>query len=255
MKTIITSPYEPTPEIQSKDGIRAYVLKLKKLTRSDLCTELSNVMAAKHNQMMIPTGIDKTLEKQQIVTDLTDKAVFICILEFGHEFILGYGDGDIRQFNELVNKVDEEVAQQDMDPDKHGNIMLRKLSESLKLHRLSLTVDEEASLVGALRYMIESPDDYVHQYEFYGENTYIHNKIDIIVTLKNKYEKNVMNLGGTEIHYSNEELLVIWTVINIMVQIIDNGDDESEKKEHADIFSGLLHKFAPLTAIAEKDIS
>ena len=132
MTTVITPPENPTPELQSEEGIRIYVSKLQRLTRSDLCAELSNVMAAKHNLMMIPVGVDKALEKQKVVTDLTDKAVFICILEFGHEVVFDYGGRDIQKFNELVNKIDEEVAQQDMDPDQHGSIMLRKLSEYLQ---------------------------------------------------------------------------------------------------------------------------
>ena len=98
------------------------------------------------------------------------------------------------------------------------------------------------------------PDAYVNQYEFYGEDTYSHNKMDIIVNLKKKYDQEAADiLNSTDIQYSNEEILVIWTVINIMIQHIGN-DDESEK-EQADVFSSLMQKFAPLTAIAEKDIS
>lgn len=122
------------------------------------------------------------------------------------------------------------------------------------MHSLNLTFDEKASLAGALHYMIEYPDAYVNQYEFYGEDTYLHNKMDIIVTLKKKYDQEATDfVNSTDIHYSNEELLVIWTIINIMVQHI--GNDDESKKEQADVFSSLSHKFAPLTAIAEKDIS
>ena len=122
------------------------------------------------------------------------------------------------------------------------------------MHSLNLTLDEKASLAGALHYMIEYPDAYVNQCEFYGEDTYSHNKMDIIVTLKKKYEQEAANfLNSTEIHYSNEEILVIWTVINIMVQHI--GNDDESKKEQADVFSSLMHKFAPLTSIAEEGIS
>ena len=89
-------------------------------------------MAAKHNQMMIPTGLDSHIENQKIVTDLTDKAVSICILEFGEQIIFEYGGRDIRQFNGLVNKIDDEVAQYDMDPDQHGSTILSKLREILR---------------------------------------------------------------------------------------------------------------------------
>jgi hypothetical protein len=129
------------------------------------------------------------------------------------------------------------------------------MSEILKNKQLvhSLTPKEKASLAGALRYMMEYPDVYVSQYEFYGEDTYLHKKMDIIVTLKKKYDQEAANiLSSTDIHYSNEELLVIWTIINIMIQVI--GDDES-KKEHADVFKSLMQKFAPFAAKAENGVS
>ncbi|MDT8453490.1 MAG: hypothetical protein RQ936_12355, partial [Gammaproteobacteria bacterium] len=92
------------------------------------------------------------------------------------------------------------------------------MSEIFKNKQLvhSLTLDEKASLAGALHYMMEYPDVYVNQYEFYGEDTYLHNKIDIIVNLKKKYDQESASIiSSTDIHYSNEELLVIWTIINI----------------------------------------
>lgn len=147
MTTVITPFLNPIPEIQTEEEVRTYVLKLQKLTRSALCTELSNVMTAKHNLMMIPMEADKALEQQKIVTDLTDKAVYICILEFGHEVVLDYGDRNIRLFNELVNKIDEEVGQQYMDPDQHGSIMLLKLSESLKNNDESDRLNTEIRLI------------------------------------------------------------------------------------------------------------
>lgn len=147
MKTVITSPYIPVAEIQSEEGVSAYVSKLQKLTRAEFCTELSNVMAAKHNLIMIPAGADKALEKQKIVTDLIDKAVYICILEFGHEVILGYGGRDIRKFNILINKIDGDVAQKDMEPDQHGSVLLSKLSEILKTNDESKRLNKGLRLV------------------------------------------------------------------------------------------------------------
>ncbi len=151
MTTVITSPHNPIPEIQTEEEVHTYVLKLQKLTRSEFCAELSNVMAAKHNLMMIPDGADKALEKQTIVTDLTDKAVYICILEFGHEVVLDYGGRNIRLFNELVKKIDEEVAQQDMDPEQHGSIMLRKMSEILKINYKSDRLNTETKLIDVIK--------------------------------------------------------------------------------------------------------
>lgn len=67
-------------------------------------------MAAKHNKMVIPSGISSFSETQKVVTDLTDKALTICIVGFGRESILNYCNQDVRKFNELVNKIDSEVA-------------------------------------------------------------------------------------------------------------------------------------------------
>jgi len=132
----ITSPENPTPELQSEAGVLNYQAKASELTLPDLCIELSNVMAAKHNQMQVPLGLRNHLENQTIVTDLTDKAVVICFVHFGQPKVLEYCGGDLRKFNALVNEVDEEVAQQDMKPAQHGSIMLGILGERLKLDLL-----------------------------------------------------------------------------------------------------------------------
>jgi len=131
-KEILTSLHNPFPEVQSEEGMRHYLFKVSKLTRSDLCIELSNVMAAKHNLMIFPSGINEASEKQEKVTDLTDKAVLICFNEFGQDVIFNYGNRDIRVFNELVNNIDEEVAQENLYPAKHGDKILQKLSQVLK---------------------------------------------------------------------------------------------------------------------------
>lgn len=131
-KIIITSPVNPEVEVQSEEGLLNYFSKISKLSHSDLCIELSNVMAAKYNLMIIPAGINEFQEKQQVVTDLTDKAIAICILKFGQSVVFGYKDGDLRSFNELVNTIDEEVASLNLNPMKHGCILLEKLKEKLE---------------------------------------------------------------------------------------------------------------------------
>ncbi len=129
MSTIITSPIEPTPELQSDEGASIYLSKLSELSRSDLCAELSNVMAAKHNLMMVPTRATEAIEKQMIISDLTDKAAIICILEFGKSVVFGWGNGDIQQFNALLNDFDQEIAKQDRDPSDHGHCLLYALNK------------------------------------------------------------------------------------------------------------------------------
>ena len=132
-KIVITSPDKPTPDLQSEEGARNYYAKVLKLNRLDVCIELSNVMAAKHNKRLVPSGLLNYSENQTIVNDLTDKAAVICFVQFGQSTILEYGSGDLRQFNALVNKVDKEIAQQDLEPVLHGNTMLEILGERLKL--------------------------------------------------------------------------------------------------------------------------
>ena len=128
---IITSPSQPTPELRTEKGAQNYVSKLSKLTRSDLCAELACVMAAKYNVMSGQIAFNDRTATQEIATDLTDKATVICMLEFGQSVVLGYAGSDLSQFNELVNNVDNEVAQQNLNPDQHGDLLLSKLGEHL----------------------------------------------------------------------------------------------------------------------------
>ena len=132
-KIIFTPPFDPAPEIQTAEDGQNYYAKVVQLDHQDLCIELSNVMAAKHNKRLVPSGLLNYSENQTIVTDLTDKAAVICFVQFGQSTILEYGSGDLRQFNALVNEVDKEVAQQDLEPVLHGNTMLEILGERLKL--------------------------------------------------------------------------------------------------------------------------
>lgn len=130
-KTVLTSPISTVPELQSAEGLRHYLLRLSKLSHSDLCLELSNVLAAKHNLMFLPSHPKELKETQEKVTDLTDKAVAICMHEFGQEIIMNYGNRDLTKFNELVNTIDAEVAQENLYPEQHGRKMLNKLRQAL----------------------------------------------------------------------------------------------------------------------------
>lgn len=132
MSTIITCPFEPIPELQSEDGVLLYLSKLSKLSPQELCSELSNVMAAKHNQMIHPAGLNEYQQKQTIVTDLTDKATAICMHQFGQASVIGAFGSDLRQLNELINTLDEQVAQHDLEPEQHGAMLLEKLAEILR---------------------------------------------------------------------------------------------------------------------------
>lgn len=127
----LTSPFEPKPELKSIIGVRRYLSKLSKLSSSDLCVEFSNVMSAKHNIMMQPPGLNAYNSKQKIVTDLTDKATAICIFLFGKPAVFGFAGGDLRSLNELINTIDNEVAQLDLNPEEHGSLLINRLREYL----------------------------------------------------------------------------------------------------------------------------
>ena len=129
---IFTSPFEPTIEVQSEDGVRKYCDRLSKFSYPDICKELSNVMSAKHNLMSIQAPLSEFAEKQASVTDLTDKALWICVRVFGQHAVTNINKKNPSQLNELVNEFDREVAREGLDPEKHGAALLSKLGEVLR---------------------------------------------------------------------------------------------------------------------------
>lgn len=127
---VITSALKPKLEIQSKDDANSYSTKLTKLNRDDLHKELSNVQAAKYNLMSLPSSpVD--LNKQKLVTCLTDKATIICMFVFGQQTVLEFGGGDTRAFNSLLNKLDEEIMHLNLMPSQHGEQLLKRVKEQI----------------------------------------------------------------------------------------------------------------------------
>lgn len=127
----ITDPFEPSAEVQTVEGLRLYLSKLSKLSHEEVCVELSNVMSAKHNLMFLPTSIHEYAEKQTLVTDLTDKALWICINVFGQGPVSNFNKNNPSRLNEQINKLDEQVSQHDLKPEQHGARVLQKLGEIL----------------------------------------------------------------------------------------------------------------------------
>lgn len=128
-----TSPFEPIPELQSEEGVRSYMLKLSRFNHSKVCIEFSNVMSAKYNLMSVPTGLNDFQKVQTLVTDLTDKALAICIFSFGQDTILSYCGRNLGIFNELINETDKIVVGLDLDPEHHGEQLLDRLRKHLNL--------------------------------------------------------------------------------------------------------------------------
>jgi hypothetical protein len=69
--------------------------------------------------------------KQKLVTELTDKATWICGLVLGTNAIVGHFGTDLREFNGLVMELDEQVAAHNLEPAKHGEMLLSNLREYL----------------------------------------------------------------------------------------------------------------------------
>jgi len=128
-KILITSPFEPTIDVQSEEGIHNYLAKVSKFSILELSIELSNVLSAKYNKMSVPSGINTFSETQKIVTDLTDKALLLCYVAFGMEKVLNYSNQDTRIFNQLVNDIDKEVASLNLPPAAHGKKIFDKIAE------------------------------------------------------------------------------------------------------------------------------
>lgn len=127
--TVITDSFAPKQEVQTQQGVMRYSKNISKLSYKDLCIEFSNVMAAKHNLMMIPRGLNDTTENQKIITDLVDKALIICIFKFGQERVLSFANNDLTRVNKLINQCDQEVAANPVCPDEHGLLLFNKLEQ------------------------------------------------------------------------------------------------------------------------------
>ena len=130
-KFSFTDPVEPKVQVDTEKGVKNYLDSLSKISFEEVCIEFSNVMAAKHNLKMI--GINNVIEKQRIVTDLTDKATIICIFLFGYQSLKNYSNNDMRVINHLINTFDARVAANPVEPKEHG----RRLIEMLKAEILS----------------------------------------------------------------------------------------------------------------------
>jgi ssDNA thymidine ADP-ribosyltransferase, DarT len=128
---VITNPFEPSVDVQTVDGTFLYISELSKLSHAELCVELSNVMSAKRNLMFSPTSISEYSGKQTLVTDLTDKALWICVNMFGQDVVSSFNQNNPSHLNELINALDKDVAQRDLKPEEHGACLLSKLGEIL----------------------------------------------------------------------------------------------------------------------------
>lgn len=127
--TVITDSFAPKQEVHTQQGLMKYSKDISKLSYKDLCIEFSNVMAAKHNLMMIPRGLDDATGNQKIITDLVDKALMICVFKFGQERVLSFANNDLRRVNRLIDQCDQEIAANPVPPNEHGLCLFNKLEQ------------------------------------------------------------------------------------------------------------------------------
>lgn len=127
--TVITDSFAPKQEVHTQQGVMKYLKDISRLSYENLCIEFSNVMAAKHNLTMVPSGINNAAENQRIVTDLVDKAFLICICKFGQERVSNFAKNDLTRVNKLIIQCDQEVAAHPVLPHEHGLRLFNKLEQ------------------------------------------------------------------------------------------------------------------------------
>lgn len=119
-----TCPFNPKVELDTRAGGKRYIRMLEEMNESEIYTELSNVRAAKHNQMMMPSGIKEYGKKQALVSDLNDKALAILCQQFGPAKVMQACAGDLRLLNTALDQLDDAVASRQLPPEHHGRELL-----------------------------------------------------------------------------------------------------------------------------------
>ena len=131
---IFTSTFAEELELQTEQGVRNYMEKLANFDRVSLCIELGKVRASKFNLMFIQSRLGSDQKSYALITEMTDKTVMLCSQVFGKSVVFGYNNNDLRSFNQLVNKLDDSVANLDLNLDRHGKELFRRIGENLNLY-------------------------------------------------------------------------------------------------------------------------
>ena len=144
MDTVITDVFEPEPEIYTDEDARIYSSKLSNLSPRELCTELSNVMSARHNVMITPSGLNDYSKNRKLQDDLIIRALAICVFVYGESSVFGYKDGEMGATCELMVNLDSQIAERDLDPSDHGLALIKRLGTFLMPNADPLLKIEEA---------------------------------------------------------------------------------------------------------------
>ena len=82
--------------------------------------------------MQFPSSIENFSKNQSLVTDLTDKALIICFLQFGQKKVLDYCNQDTRIFNKLVNEIDSKYSySKNLTPAEYGDAVFKDIQKIL----------------------------------------------------------------------------------------------------------------------------
>lgn len=130
---IFTSPFPDENKIalNNRANLDKYFDLLKRISADDLCIELSNIMAAKHNLGSV-FGIHEYEEKQSLFADLNDRSQAICIFVFGKK-LYNYSRNP-REINQLINELDEKVAKIDLNSLERGKLLLKMIGDTLNYY-------------------------------------------------------------------------------------------------------------------------
>ena len=112
------------------------------------------------------------------------------------------------------------------------------------MQRIEHKQEEIAFLQFGTSYMLDDPKEYIYEYNFYLQEIYNYNTFDVVVSLQKKFNDTPEN-GLQRITYTDEDLLVIWTIINICSQLFEEGSEQEKK------FSMLMDKFAPFVVLLD----
>lgn len=124
---VITSPHSKEVDLGDDDQkIQSYMKSISALDKSDLYTEISNVMSAIHNLKVISMNMHplQKFELRAAARDLNTKVILIGIS------VIGPRVADIAEkFLALAYELDERVNALSLSPIKHGEKLINLLNE------------------------------------------------------------------------------------------------------------------------------
>lgn len=129
---VITDPAEPKRLIRNVDDLKAYAAQTSKLSQSQKCVEISNILAAKYNLTVMPSNIANFQTIHGLIGDLNDRIFMIFTQLYGLQKIQQFSNNNTHYFNSVIKEIDEEVSvNQDITPREYGQRILTKFERLL----------------------------------------------------------------------------------------------------------------------------